>query len=284
VRVAFTGGTGFLGTHLRQAWAQDAELVDIQGDVRDAATFEKTPRADVAYHLAAISNVPQGIRDPWGTWSTNADGTFRFLEWARRADVGRVVLVSSGQVYGRIERSPVDESAPTMPVSPYAASKLAGEALLQAYGAAYGLKGVVVRPFNMYGPGQSRTFLVAEILHQLAERGRAELGDPEPIRDYTYVGDAVEMLRLAATVPAAVGRTFNMGTGEGTSVRQLADLALHVTGAPGPVTFDPARRRPSEIPRLVVDARRARKILGWTPAVPLAEGLRRTWLAIEQGL
>lgn len=282
MRVAFTGAAGFLGGHLRAAWAGAAEVVDIAGDVREPATFASAPRADVAYHLAAISNVPEGIRDPAGTWSTNADGTFQFLEWARRADVGRVVFVSSGQVYGRIDRSPVDENAPTVPVSPYAASKLAGEALLQAYGATYGLKGVIVRPFNMYGPGQARTFLVAEILHQLAERGRAELGDPAPVRDYTYVGDAVEMLRLAATVPAAVGRTFNLGTGEGTSVRELADMALRVTGAPGPVTFDPARRRQSEILRLVVDARRANEILGWKPAVSLEEGLRRTWPTIPK--
>jgi UDP-glucose 4-epimerase len=278
-RILVTGARGFLGTHLVAALG-GAEIAAPAGDVREAATFEKLPRADVAFHLAAQSNVPESVRDPEPTWRVNVDGTLRLLEWARRTDAGRVVIVSSAHVFGRTADAPVDEDHPTRPASPYGASKVAAEALAQAYGASYGLPIVVVRPFNVYGPGQARGFLVPDIMMPLAKGEAPRLGDPRPVRDFTYVSDAVDLLVKAAHARDVAGEAFNLGSGEGVSVRELARLAVEVSGTGLEPTFDESLERSGDVRSLVVDNRKARELLDWAPRVALREGLALTWRSL----
>jgi len=280
VRVAVTGATGFVGRHLVRELSRSHEVVEIRGDIRSASTFEAHARADVVFHLAAQSNVPQSQRDPVGTWDVNAGGTLTLLEWARARDVGRVVLVSTAHVYGKAQYSPIDERHPRHPGSPYGASKLAAEALLESYQSSYGLEGVIVRPFNIYGPGQARGFLVPDVLHQIREGRELRVGDTRPVRDFTYVDDAVAMLAQAGTVATAKGASLNLGSGQGHAVGEVIDLALKVSGSPLRPQVDDSRFRAADVSELVVDNRRAKELLGWAPRVPLEEGLRRTWEAL----
>ena len=279
MRVVLTGATGFVGQHLVEALKGSAGMdVDLlRGDVREAATYEQAARADIVYHLAAISNVPQTVRDPATAWDVNATGTLRLLEWMRRTDGGRLVLVSSGHVYGKPRVPRIDEQHATEPVAPYGATKLAAEALARAYGASYGIECVIVRPFNMYGPNQSRGFLVPDILHQLREGDKLVLGNPEPVRDFTYIDDATWFLVKCATSKAAAGEALNLGSGRGHSVREVVDTAIRVSGTGIEPFYDPAKFRPVDVPELVVDNAKARRILEWAPRVDLEEGLRRTW-------
>ncbi|HEX2022234.1 MAG TPA: GDP-mannose 4,6-dehydratase [Candidatus Thermoplasmatota archaeon] len=281
MQVLVTGASGFLGRHLVAALRGSADVRPVEGDVRDPATFEPLPRADLVYHLAAVSSVPDSLRDPARTWAVNAGGTMNLLEWARGRGVGRLVLVSSAHVYGPAEYTPIDERHPTRPVSPYGASKLAAEAMARAYGASYGMEVVVVRPFNVYGPGQARGFLVPDILEQIAEGRQLVMGDPRPVRDFTYVDDAIELLRLAGTVPGVGGETFNLGSGQGHPVETIVRTAIEVTGTSLRPRYDEARFRAAEVKELVVDNAHARKRLGWAPGVGLRQGVERAWRAVR---
>ena len=282
MRALVTGASGFVGRHLVAALAPSMAVERVEGDVRDPATWARYEKADVLFHLAAQSNVPRSVKDPAETFAVNATGTLRALEWARARDAGRVVLISTAHVYGKAEYSPIDEAHRRRPSSPYGASKLAAEALLESYRATYGLGGVVIRPFNMYGPGQPPGFIVPDVFAQIQAGKELVVGDTSPVRDFTFIGDAVEMIAKAGTHPGAVGHTFNLGSGEGHSIATVIDTALRVSGSRLRPRVDPARFRPAEIPELVVDDRRAREILGWRATTPLEEGLRRTWSALAE--
>lgn len=281
MRALLTGAGGFIGRHLAARLRQGHDVRAFSGDLRDARAFEGQPHADVAWHLAAVSSPPESVRDPVGTWAVNATGTLHLLEWARRERVGRVVLVSSAHVYGPAKYSPIDEAHPTLPVTPYGASKLAAEALARGYAASYGLEVVIVRPFNVYGPGQGPGFLVPDILRQLREGEKLVLGNPAPVRDFTYVDDAVDLLARAGEAKDAAGATLNLGSGAGHSVEEVARAAIRVSGRHVEPTFDPSRFRANDTRELIVDNRRAREVLGWAPRVGLEEGLRRTWEAMR---
>lgn len=283
MRVLVTGAGGFLGRHLVGTLRPDHEVHEFQGDVRDAAAWAAQPRADLVFHLAAQASVPRSVEDPAGTFDVNAGGTLRLLEWARSTRAGRVVVVSTAHVFGKVERSPVDESHPLRPVTPYGASKLAAEALCSAYAATYGLETVVVRPFNVYGPGQAPGYVVPDVLLQLREGKRLRVGDTRPVRDFTYVGDAIDLFVRAGTTPGVGGLAFNLGSGVGHAIAEVIETAIKVSGSALRPDQDAARLRPVELMELVVDARRARERLGWRAATPLEEGLRRTWEAMQKG-
>lgn len=281
MRVLVTGSRGFLGRHLLRHYEGRAEAAAFDGDVRDAAAWEAQPRADVVFHLAAVSSVPRSMEDPVRAFDVNAGGTLRLLEWARSTEVGRVVLVSSAHVYGRARYSPIDEKHPTSPVSPYGASKLAAEAMALSYHASFGVEAVVVRPFNVYGPTQGRGFLIPDILHQIADGGPLVLGDPRPVRDFTYVDDALSFLDAAATVSGIGGELLNLGSGVGHAVGEVVQTALEVTGAAIQPVYDPGKFRGTETHALVCGNGLARESLGWKPQVDLREGLRRTWAEVS---
>jgi len=137
----------------------------------------------------------------------------------------------------------------------------------------------VIRPFNMYGPGQQLGFIVPDVLAQILEGRELAVGDTSPVRDFTYIGDAVEMISKAGSHAGAPGKAFNLGSGVGHSIATVIDTALRVSGSRLRPRVDPSRFRAAEIAELVVDARLANEVLGWTATTPLEEGLRRTWSA-----
>ena len=208
----------------------------------------------------------------------NVGGTLNVLLAARDAGVRRVVFASSSSVYGDTPELPKRESMPLSPRSPYAATKASAEAFLSAFGATYGLQTVAFRYFNVYGPRQSPRSRYAAVVPRFIEamsRGEAPVvyGDGEQTRDFTFVGDLVEALTLAATAPDAVRGPMNLGGGSRTSILRLAEVIAKAVGYAGIRTHEPTRV--GDVRDSLADIRRAREWLGWQPRTALPAGIAR---------
>jgi len=197
------------------------------------------------------------------------------LELCRRNRCG--ITFMSTYVYGAPHYAPVDEAHPIAPNSPYNHSKALGEELCRFYHETFGVPVTILRPFNIYGPGQARHFLIPEIFGQLMDSGRPEvtLKDLAPQRDYVYVDDVVRALMLTAEKPQAYG-VFNLGSGEAVSVAELADRCIRVSGIVKPVR-SLEQARPNEISGIAADIRNAGERLGWAPEYSLERGLSLTY-------
>ena len=254
-----------------------------QGDVRDGAACRRwTGSVDAVAHLAASISVQDSIDDPATTFENDVVGTFQILEGAR-ASGARVLFMSTCMVYDRAS-SPagIAETDPTKPASPYAASKLAGEALTLSYWHAYGLPTTVVRPFNTYGPFQRSVGEggVVAIFTRLSLQGDTLriYGDGTQTRDLLYASDCARFVCDALLSDAVTGRILNAGTGADVSVNALAAA---IEPDPSRIVHVEHIHPQSEIAVLRCDAREAERLLGWRPEVPLDEGLRRvrSWMS-----
>lgn len=280
VRYESRGGAGWLD-QLDPAVRGEVELA--RGDVRDASTVTAAVAGtDVVFHLAALVAIPWSYRSPDAYVSTNVVGTMHVLEACRRYDVGRIVHVSTSEVYGTAQYVPIDERHPLRPQSPYAASKSAADQLMLAYHLTFETPAVVVRPFNTYGPRQSLRAVVPTIAAQLIAGTPVRLGSVDPTRDLTFVSDTVDALVRAGHTPGIDGRTIQLGTGREVRIGDLAEMLSRIAGVPLQLVHDPERVRPpsSEVDRLVADNTLARELLGWRPLVGLEDGLAATvrWL------
>jgi NAD dependent epimerase/dehydratase len=307
-RVLVTGADGFIGSHLVERLVREGASVrafclynsqgswgwlentapevrhslDVWlGDIRDARRVtESAEGVEVIFHLAALIAIPYSYVAPESFLETNVRGTLNVLEAARRSGVRRVVHTSTSEVYGTPDTLPIRESHPLSAQSPYAASKVAADQMALAYQRSFGTPVSILRPFNTYGPRQSARAVLPTILLQLLEgREEVELGRLDTRRDLTFVEDTVDGFVRAATAPPAVeGRAIQLGTGEALSVEELFHAACRALGRKATIKTDPSRVRPekSEVLVLQSDPSLARELLGWTPSVPLEEGLRRT--------
>ena len=308
MRVLVTGAAGFIGrwvvgellarghtvlpidslvagdvTNLDEFAGQPGLLPFQQGDVRDAAACRRwTGSVDAVAHLAASISVQDSIDDPATTFENDVVGTFQILEGAR-ASGARVLFMSTCMVYDRAATpAGIAETDPTKPTSPYAASKLAGEALTLSYWHAYGLPTTVLRPFNTYGPYQRSVGEggVVAIFTRLSLQGDPLriYGDGAQTRDLLYASDCARFVCDALVSDAATGRILNAGTGADVTVN---DLAAAIEPDPSRIVQVEHIHPQSEIAVLRCDASEARRVLGWRPEVPLDEGLRRvrSWMA-----
>lgn len=309
--VLVTGGAGFIGrwvvlrlldqghrvlaldnlaagspANLAEAQGRDGFMGLIEGDVtHPGAVAEALSRApDLCLHLAASINVQDSIDDPGETFRNDVQGTFVLLE-AARARQTPVLFMSTCMVYAAGD-DPIDEAHPTKPASPYAACKLAGEALTLSYWHAYGLPTCVVRPFNTYGPFQ-RADGEGGVVAIFAKRALAGLplevfGSGVQTRDLLYVEDCAEFVVRAALSGEAWGQIVNAGTGRDIPIGDLAHL---MAGDDGRVTFVPHIHPQSEIYRLRCDSHRAGDLFGWQAQVDLEEGIERTkaWVGSAGG-
>jgi GDP-4-dehydro-6-deoxy-D-mannose reductase len=289
VKVLITGGSGFVGRYLAAHCAEQGDGVvtlDRSGDEPiDITDREATHAAlakhepEVVYHLAALSHVGDSWSDPSAVYRVNIEGTAHVLDAARAAAVRRVVVVGSAEEYGRVDAAdlPLREDAPLRPTTPYGVSKIAASYLaLQAY-LAYGLDVIRVRAFSHTGPGQSDRFLVPALAGRVAaaereQRDEIRAGSLDPVRDLSDVRDVVRAYRLLAEHGTA-GAVYNVCSGSGVSVREIADHLLAAARRPLRITVDPDLVRPVEVPRLVGDASRLRADTGWRPAYGLDETL-----------
>jgi GDP-4-dehydro-6-deoxy-D-mannose reductase len=292
VKALITGGSGFVGPYLAahcRDRGDDVVTVDRSGaDALDITDREAVRdmftrmRPEVVYHLAALSHVNESWSDPARAFRVNIDGTEHVLNAAREAGVRRVVVVGSAEEYGRVEPRdlPLREDAPLRPTTPYGVSKIAASFLaLQAH-LAHGLDVVRVRAFSHTGPGQTARFLVPALAARIAAAEREQqdeitAGSLDPVRDVSDVRDVVRAYRLLADRGAA-GEVYNVCSGTGVSVREIADLLVAAARRPLRITVDPALVRPVEVPRLVGDASRLHAATGWSPEI----GLDRTLAAV----
>jgi nucleoside-diphosphate-sugar epimerase len=256
-----------------------------RGDIKDvallAALFQN--RFDICYHLGASINVQDSIDEPRRTFDNDVVGTFNVLELCRRDRV-KVVFMSTCMVYDQAGGlAGISELHPTKPASPYAGSKIAGENMALSYWYAYGLPVVVVRPFNTYGPfqktGGEGGVVAIFIKRALAGETLNIYGSGEQTRDLLYVSDCARFVVEAGYSSVVNGAIMNAGLGRDVSVNELAGL---VEPDPAKISHVPHIHPQSEIMKLLCDSRKARKLLGWAPAVGLEEGLALTRAWIEK--
>jgi UDP-glucose 4-epimerase len=304
VRALVTGAAGFIGSTLVDRLLADGhEVVGLDdyssgraGNLTEASanpdfSFAEADivtadldallavhKPEVVFHLAAQIDVRRSVTDPAFDASVNVIGTIRLAEAARKAGVRKIVHTSSGgSIYGVPKTYPTNESTPTDPASPYAASKVAGEVYLNTFGHLYGIQASHIAPGNVYGPRQDPhgEAGVVAIFSRALLSGRPTkiFGDGSDTRDYVYVDDVVEAF-IKAAGEHGNGQRFNIGTGLETSVRHLHSLIADAAGAPDEPEFYPPRL--GDLKRSSLDVRLAEMILGWYPQVKIDEGVRRT--------
>jgi UDP-glucose 4-epimerase len=294
-----TGAAGFLGAALANRLAQSGHAVrgldDLsagdparllphiaftRGDVNDRPKLW-TLLQDVAcvYHLAARVSVAESVLYPREYNAVNVGGTVSLMEAMRDVGVKRVVLVSSGAVYGEQAQQPLREDLPPDPRSPYAVSKLAAEYYVRTIGALWGIETVALRVFNAYGPGQplpaAHAPVIPRFIRQALTGGSLVVhGDGRQTRDYVYLDDVLDALTTAATAQIVDRLVINIGSGQEVSVRELVDAVREVTGRPLDVLY--SQSEGAGVSRMRADLSLAGEKLGFHPRVSLAEGLRLT--------
>jgi NDP-hexose 4,6-dehydratase len=307
--VAVTGAEGFIGSHLVEAlvrrghrvramvlynmfssrgWLDtvDSEIADqvdvVFGDVRDPASVrDLVEGAETVYHLAAIGSVPYSYCAPRTFVDTNTIGTLHVLEAVRACQTPRLVHTSTSETYGTARTVPIAETHPLQAQSPYAASKVAADKLVESFHLCYGLPAVTLRPFNTFGPRHTGRGVIPQIITQLlSDSSELKLGALDPRRDYMYVRDTVEAFIAAGNAPPAAvcGELFNASTGVDVSIGQIVEDIARFMGVTADVVEDPQRLRPkdSEVMRLVGDSSKLRERTGWQPRYSRDEGLMET--------
>jgi UDP-glucose 4-epimerase len=302
LKILITGGAGFVGSHLVDRLLDlgtDVRVLDnfstgsrdnlaghnghldvAEGDIRSLDHVRKAVSGcDAILHQAALPSVPRSIADPLTTHETNATGTLNVLIAARDADIARVVFASSSSVYGAVAELPKRESMPTLPISPYAAAKLAGESYCRSFHEAYGLEAVALRYFNVFGPRQDPASIYCAVIPRFIaafEAGQSPViyGDGEQSRDFTFIENVVDANLAALRAADVGGSVFNIACGEQITLNELADELQLQMESDVHVTHGPSR--PGDIRHSLADIDRARLELGYEPRVSFAEGLRRT--------
>ena len=304
--VLVTGAGGFIGGHVVERLVNDgarvralcrynsrnergtldwlapevtADLEVVLGELRDVESVsDAVAGMDVVIHLGAQIAIPYSYVNPRDFIEVNVLGTLNVAEAARRHGVARVVHTSTSEVYGSAQTVPMTETHPLEPQSPYAASKLAADKLIDSYHRSFDLPACVVRPFNTYGPRQSARAIIPTIISQALTRPVVRLGSLEPRRDLTYVKDTVSGFVAIAGCDAALGRAVNIGRGEDLSIGALVERIGARLGKLIRVETETARVRPSasEVGRLLAGTALARELWGWAPLYTLDQALVET--------
>ena len=298
MKVLVTGGAGFLGSalvnqlvmggrHVRvlddlsagDSGRLDPRAVFTRGDTRDIPKLWTLLRGvDCVYHLAARVSVPESVLYPVEYNEVNVGGTVSLMTAVRDARVKRVVFTSSGAAYGEQAQQPVPETAPLKPGSPYAVSKMAAEGYVQALGGLWGIETVILRIFNVYGPGQSipptHAPVIPKFLKQILGGGSLVIyGNGKQSRDFVYVNDAVDALIAAATANSVDRAVINIGSGEELTINAVVQAIERVTGRTAHCLYNETEG--TGVSRLVADVSLAREKLAFRPKVELESGLKR---------
>jgi len=296
-RILLTGGLGQVGSYICEELVGRGHIVTIldnlssaanpyppeanfmKGDIRDAGLVNiLTSNADVIVHCAAQIYVSRSMEDPLFDAQNNVIGTLNLLNAARNADIKRFIYFSSAATYGNPVRLPVSESHPQEPLSPYGASKLAGEKYALMFHRAYGLPSTVIRPFNIYSPRQDPSNPYSGVISRFMDnvsKGKPPVifGDGSATRDFVSVHDVVGMVMLMLEKPAAVGRAFNCGAGTKMRIDELAQMVIRLYGKDS-MKPELQPERPGDIKDSYADVSLAMDVLGYSPKIALVEGLK----------
>jgi NAD dependent epimerase/dehydratase len=312
--VLVTGAGGFIGSHLAErlveegcfvkalvrynslgswGWLEQSkhkgDIEVVAGDICDRDFIEHVVKGvDIVFHLAALIAIPYSYSAPLSYVKTIVEGTVNVLQACRANDIERFVHTSTSEVYGAARYVPIDENHSLQGRSPYAAAKIGADKMVESFHLSFALPAVTVRPFNTFGPRQSARAVIPTIIIQCLEDNSIHLGNLSPTRDLNYVSNTIDGFIRAASVPQAVGRTINIGSGREISIGDLAKLIACLLGKSIEIESVEQRLRPgdSEVERLLADNSLARDILQWQPAVSLEDGLKHTidWLAEHKDL
>jgi len=289
-RLLVTGAAGFIGRRLVRALLElghevtsadrhafpDDRVQSVVGDLRDPVIIGAAvrPGIDVIVHLAAVTSVLRSVQDPAGTYKLNVEATATLLELARQRGVGNFLFASTNAVAGNVGRTTINEQVPLRPLTPYGATKAAGEMLLAAYAASYGINGAALRFSNVYGPGmQAKDSFVPRLMRAARDaKGVQIYGDGNQLRDLVHVDDIVAGILTAWR--AGHSGPLILGSGESVTVNDIVEAARSVTGAELPAEHVPPK--PGEMPAVIVDISAARS-LGYAPRFDLKAGIATVW-------
>ncbi len=305
-KVLVTGAAGFIGSHLVQrlltekarvrvllrydsqnrlghlAELPESERNDIEmarGDLKDPEAVNRAvDGCSIVFHLGALIAIPYSYQNPTDYVQTNILGTLHVLNACLKSNVTRLIHTSTSEVYGTARHVPITLDHPRQAQSPYAASKIAADALVVSYARSFDLPAVILRPFNTFGPRQSPRAVIPTIIRQALAGDTIRIGSVHPTRDFLYVDDTVNGFIAAATSELTPGTEVQIGTGIETRIANVVAMTGKILGKSLHVQSEDKRIRPdtSEVERLVCDYCEARRLMGWEPHVPFAEGLRRT--------
>jgi UDP-glucose 4-epimerase len=311
-RYLITGIAGFIGSTLAHALVEQGHEVrgtdnlstgtlDNLADIRRSISFEQIDLQDVAgmrsacegvdfvLHQGALASVPRSVEDPLTSHESNINGTLNLLIAAREAKVKRIVYAASSSAYGDQPTQPKQEDMPPLPLSPYAVQKLTCEYYIQSFHRAYGLEGVCLRYFNIFGPRQAADSPYSGVIAQFTYKMMAGetptiFGDGLTSRDFNYVDNAVSANLLACQAPSSVatGRVFNIGTGKSHTLNQVYAAIAGQLGFSGKPIYGPPRE--GDIKHSLANIDRAVKELGYQPKLQFHDGLRKTvdWYLAER--
>ena len=275
-----TGSKGFVGRNLVQSLKE--KEVFVKGiDIKDGIDltnweqldnfFKNTSKIDILFHLGAIVFVPYSFKYPRVTYTTNLIGTLNLLEIARKYDVKKFIFAST-YVYGQPQYLPIDEKHPVQAISPYNRSKIQAEELCKGYFEDYGLNCLILRPFNIYGTGQNKDFLIPSIIAQLPSK-KIILENPNPMRDYVHIDDVISAYIKTATYDGKKVETFNIGTGVSYSVKEIVDKIINLAHIKDVIITYTLKIRANEISNIVADITKAKDKLKWQPNIDIDSGL-----------
>jgi NAD dependent epimerase/dehydratase len=302
-RTLVTGAGGFIASHLVQRLLDEGvsvralcrytsrreigNLTDLPESARDEVEIvfgdlldrdfvaKAIAGCDAVYHLAASISVPYSFVAPREVVRTNVEGTLNVLTAARDAQTPRILHMSSSEVYGTAQYTPIDEAHPLHVQSPYAASKVGADKLAESFFLAFEVPVRVARPFNTFGPRQSLRAVIPTIVAQALDGDVVRLGALSPSRDFVYVADTADALVRLVAEPTASGQTFNVATGVDVSVEDVVGIVSELLGRELVVEVEPARLRPgdSEVFQLCGDSSKLRELVGWEPTTNLRDGI-----------
>jgi len=303
-KVLVTGAGGFIGSHLAErlvesgadvrafvhynalesrGWLSSSKYQDsieiIAGDICDTDSVRNAVKGcDIVFHLAALIAIPYSYLAPESYVKTNVLGTLNIMRACMDYDVERFLNTSTSEVYGTAQFVPITEEHPLQGQSPYSASKIGADKLVESFYLSFDLPAVIVRPFNTYGPRQSTRAVIPTIITQCLDGKDVKLGNLDARRDMNFVGNTVDGFLAAASSKDAIGKTMNFGSGFDVSIGELAEKIISLSGNNSKIICEKKRMRPegSEVDRLQASHDLAKEVTGWTPALSLDEGLEVT--------
>jgi NAD dependent epimerase/dehydratase len=307
--VLVTGADGFIGSHLTAAlvqagasvtalseynsfgslgWIDDlssdirGELNIVSGDIRDPHFVTSlVGQKDIVFHLAALIAIPYSYVAPQSYVDVNVTGTLNVLEACRNGNVGRMIHTSTSEVYGTALFTPITEDHPLQGQSPYSASKIAADHMVEACYRSFDTPAVILRPFNTFGPRQSERAVIPTVIRQALDPDTKEIrvGDLSPVRDFNYVEDiARAYLAMGLAENVEMGKAYNAGTGIAMTIADMVERVTEITGTNKPVVIEDIRKRPqkSEVFALIAGAGNFQSATDWKPDHSFEQGLSKT--------
>jgi NAD dependent epimerase/dehydratase len=304
--VFVSGADGFIGSHLTESlvasnkyrvkalaqynsfnsigWLDGSPALNspnlevVSGDIRDHSFVSYAMQgADLVIHLAALIAIPHSYTSPESYVQTNVLGTLNVLEAARSAGVKRLLHTSTSETYGTARTVPISEEHPLTAQSPYSATKIAADKLVESFHLSFDMPVVTVRPFNTYGPRQSARAVIPTVISQiLTGSNEIHLGAISPTRDFSFVADTVAGFEAVLGSSEGLGETFNLGSGFEISIMDLVELVAEIMGVEVNIVSDEARIRPenSEVERLLADTSKVQRAFDWKPTYAGLEGFK----------